>query len=126
MVQVRRRQFLIGTGALLAASLAHAQQANRPHRIAFLPDFSPGREYRLKLFVETLRELGRVEGRDYVFYRSGVRDEFRHDVHDADDQRSRALRRAPTDLVEQLSAERKHLPGVAEHGLPHLGRVTSV
>ena len=70
---MKRRTFL-GTlaGVLLAAPLAHAQQANRPYRIAFLPDFSPGREYRLKLFVETLHEFGRIEGRDYVFYRSGV------------------------------------------------------
>jgi putative ABC transport system substrate-binding protein len=58
--------------ALLAAPLSHAQQANRPARIAFLPDFSPGREQRLKLFVERLRESGRIEGRDYIFYRSGV------------------------------------------------------
>ena len=72
VAQIRRRQFLIGTGALLAAQLAHAQQARRPYRIAFVPDFSPAREARLKLFVETLREFGRIEGRDYVFHRSGV------------------------------------------------------
>ena len=60
------------TGGLLAAPLAHAQQGGRPYRIAFLPDFSPRREYRIKLFVDTLRELGRIEGRDYVLYRSGV------------------------------------------------------
>jgi len=70
---MNRRTFLtIAAGGLLTAPLAHAQEANRPYRIAFLPDFSPGREYRLKLFVETLHELGRIEGRDYVFYRSGV------------------------------------------------------
>jgi len=70
---VDRRAFLaVIAGGMLASPLAHAQQAGRPHRIAFLPDFSPSREYRLKLFVETLRELGRTEGRDYVFYRSGV------------------------------------------------------
>jgi hypothetical protein len=67
-----RRAFIAGIGSTLAAPLAHAQQANRPARIAFLPDFSPGREQRLKLFVERLRELGKIEGRDYIFYRSGV------------------------------------------------------
>ena len=70
---MERRTFLgVFAGSLFAAPLAHAQQAKRPYRIAFPPDFSPGREYRLKLFVETLHELGRIEGRDYVFYRSGV------------------------------------------------------
>ena len=70
---MNRRAFVTGLGAMLAAPLgADAQQSNKPYRIAFLPDFSPGREYRLKLFAETLRELGRIEGRDYVLYRSGV------------------------------------------------------
>jgi putative ABC transport system substrate-binding protein len=70
---IDRRTFLAGTGAaLLAAPLAHAQQAGRPYRIGLLPDFSPAREPRLKSFVERLRELGRIEGRDYVLYRSGV------------------------------------------------------
>ena len=69
-----RRRFLVTSlaGALAAPLPAKAQQANRPYRIAFLPDFSPGREYRLKLFAETLRQLGGIEGRDYVLYRSGV------------------------------------------------------
>jgi putative ABC transport system substrate-binding protein len=71
MSKIRRRQFLIATGALLTAQLAPAQQPGRPYRIALLPDFSPRGEPLLKLFVERLRESGRIEGRDYVLYRSG-------------------------------------------------------
>ena len=66
-----RRAFITGIGSALAAPLAHAQQANRPARIAFLPDFSPSREQRLKLCREIAR-VGEDRGRDYVFYRSGV------------------------------------------------------
>jgi putative tryptophan/tyrosine transport system substrate-binding protein len=51
---------------------AEAQSARRPYRIAFLPDFEPRLEPLLKVFTETLREAGRIEGRDFVFYRSGI------------------------------------------------------
>ncbi|HUN69956.1 MAG TPA: ABC transporter substrate-binding protein [Burkholderiales bacterium] len=52
--------------------LAKAQPARKPYRIALLPDFPPPGEFLLKLFGETLRGLGRIEGRDFVFYRSGI------------------------------------------------------
>jgi putative ABC transport system substrate-binding protein len=51
---------------------AQAQSARAPYRIALLPDFGPAAEPMLKVFIETLRESGRLEGRDYVFYRSGI------------------------------------------------------
>jgi len=63
------------TLGLLASPLAlHAQeqQARKPYRIALLPDFPPAWESLLKVFTETLRESGRIEGRDYVLYRSGI------------------------------------------------------
>jgi len=68
------RRAFIGAlaGGLLATPPALAQQPGRPYRIALLPDFGARWEPLLKLFVEGLRELGRIEGRDYVFYRSGV------------------------------------------------------
>jgi putative ABC transport system substrate-binding protein len=67
-------------GALLAfgatagplCEIAQAQQARRPYRIALLPDFRPSYEPLLKVFAETLRESGRIEGRDFVLFRSGI------------------------------------------------------
>ena len=58
------------TGPL--AVRAQARSGGRPFRIAFLPDFNPGMESLLKLFTETLREAGRIEGHDFVYYRSGI------------------------------------------------------
>ncbi len=71
---IDRRTFLTGTGAaLVAAPLAtQAQQKGKVYRIALLPDFRPAIEPLLKIFTETLRGLGRIEGRDFVFYRSGI------------------------------------------------------
>jgi ABC-type uncharacterized transport system substrate-binding protein len=72
--RVMHRRAFVGAlaGGLLATPSALAQQPGRPYRIALLPDFAPRWEPLLKLFVEALRESGRIEGRDYVFYRSGV------------------------------------------------------
>ena len=62
----------IGATAGLPQVHAQTQQSRGPYRIALLPDFRPSYEPLLKLFVETLRESGRIEGRDFVFYRSGI------------------------------------------------------
>ena len=70
---MRRRQFVALTAGTLAfPGIALAQQTPRLYRIALLPDFRPATEPLLKLFSETLRGLGRIEGRDFVFYRSGI------------------------------------------------------
>lgn len=66
--------------ALLAAAMAGAsasiraqgQGERKPFVIALLPDFHPPWEPWLKIISDGLRESGRLEGRDYVFYRSGV------------------------------------------------------
>jgi putative tryptophan/tyrosine transport system substrate-binding protein len=62
MNHVRRRQFLLATGALLVAPIvAQAQTATKPYRIGVLvvePD---------EMLQQSLRELGYVEGRDVVF-----------------------------------------------------------
>ena len=64
---------MIATGVLLGAPLIpRAQPERKPYRIALLPDFRPTYEPLLRLFSETLREAGRIEGPDFVFYRSGV------------------------------------------------------
>lgn len=62
----------LGAAAGTQCNPAHAQQTGRPYRIALLPDFRPSYEPLLRLFAETLRESGRIEGRDFVFYRSGI------------------------------------------------------
>lgn len=49
---------------------AQGQPAREPFRIGLLADFRD--DARLKLLSQALGELGRFEGRDYVFYRSGV------------------------------------------------------
>ena len=63
MNYVRRRQFLLATGALLVAPIvAKAQSPTKPYRIGVLrTDDSQA------LLQESLRELGYVEGRDVVF-----------------------------------------------------------
>lgn len=68
MVRVKRREFLIVAGALVAARLADAQAPQKIYRVAHLstagrtPDSAPPRPLR-----EGLRELGYVEGQN-VFY----------------------------------------------------------
>lgn len=74
---VRRRQFLLASGALLAARLAAAQTQRVP-RIGLLPEF--GDEYR-KWITDALRELGWAEGRDYSLVELGL--EYRTDQIDA-------------------------------------------
>lgn len=59
------------TGGPLAVR-AQSQPAGRPYRIALLPDFRPGYAPLLSLLIATLRESGRIEGRDFVIFRSGI------------------------------------------------------
>ena len=67
MNQVRRRRFLIATGALLAASLARAQPAGKVYRIGFLGNSTAALEVNLVgPFREGLRDLGYVEGRNVL------------------------------------------------------------
>src|SRR5439155_18343075 len=63
MHYVRRRQFLLATGALLVEPIvAQTQSPTKPYRIGVLrTDDSQA------LLQESLRELGYVEGRDVVF-----------------------------------------------------------
>lgn len=71
---MNRRESML---ALLAASaggaptLLGAQPRREPFRIGLVPDYPTGSSM-LKVLVGALAELGRVEGRDYVFIRSGV------------------------------------------------------
>jgi len=63
---------VLATAASLLPAPGAAQLAARQFRIALLPDFMPAWDGMLKVLVQTLQGHGRVEGRDYVFYRSGV------------------------------------------------------
>ena len=66
MDQVRRRWFLIGAGALLAAPLAaEAQQAGKVHRIGLLRVGPPPPSF-IEPFWQGLRELGYVEGKSII------------------------------------------------------------
>jgi putative ABC transport system substrate-binding protein len=71
-----RRRALLAAGAMGAcARLVHAQDkpASRALRIGLVPDFAPGWwESMLSVFTQAMRELGRVEGRDYDYVRSGL------------------------------------------------------
>lgn len=72
MGRILRRQFLLAAGAILATPGLSAQPARRRlFRIALLPDNPPEWSF-TKWIVERLGELGRVEGRDYELYHSGV------------------------------------------------------
>jgi hypothetical protein len=76
---VRRRQFitLLGGVAIAWPLAAHAQQAENPVRIGFLPIGSPSNSYDRSLveaFRQGLREVGLVENRhvvlDFVWIRN--------------------------------------------------------
>jgi putative tryptophan/tyrosine transport system substrate-binding protein len=55
------------------ASPAFAAPGSKVHRIALLPDFSVDFDPdALKAFLEALSAAGRIEGRDFVLYRSGI------------------------------------------------------
>lgn len=74
---MNRRESVLACLALTAGSAvlpAHAQDqpTRAPLRIGLVPDFPPGMEPLLKLFSGALAEFGRVEGRDYVYIRSGT------------------------------------------------------
>ena len=73
----RRRQFLLSAGALLAAPLARAQPAGKVYRVAWFLTTSPLAELAgpepahpiTRAFVQELRALGYVEGRNLVLER---------------------------------------------------------
>jgi putative ABC transport system substrate-binding protein len=69
--RMRRRTFLGGFTALLACS-AKAQVPTKPALIAFLWGGSPDTEYFQRTFGRGLRELGYIEGRDYVVVLRGA------------------------------------------------------
>lgn len=67
MSHVQRRRFLIASGALLAAPLAHGQQTQKVKRIGYLSpevaESEPGRRNQ-RLLRESLRRIGYEEGRN--------------------------------------------------------------
>src|SRR6266571_2446547 len=67
MDRVPRRDFLIAAGALLAAPLAaEAQQAAKVARIGILSLNRAATPHALEAFLQGLRDLGYVEGRNVV------------------------------------------------------------
>ena len=73
---MNRRDSVLALLAMAAASgplTARARQAAQgPYRIALVPDRGPAAADLTKVFADTLREAGRIEGRDFVIYHSGV------------------------------------------------------
>src|SRR5881392_3417502 len=75
---VGRRNSLVtllvsAVGAIPLLADAQEKRTARPFRIGLVPDFMPvWWDPLLKLLTQALAELGRVEGRDYDFIRSGV------------------------------------------------------
>ena len=66
-----RRKLLRAAGALLAAPVARSQHTGKVHRIGILSIGSnPAGESRWQPFVEALRELNYVEGRNLVIRRA--------------------------------------------------------
>ncbi len=73
MSNIRRRQFLIATfaGALAAPRWAWGQVAGRSYRLGWIDSINALKEPHALAFVQRLRELGFVEGRNLVIeYRS--------------------------------------------------------
>lgn len=77
MSRVRRRQFLVATGALLAAPVLRAQQKGRSYRVAIVLTTSRIAELEgpdpvhplTRAILHELRALGYVEGRNLIFER---------------------------------------------------------
>ena len=66
---IDRRTFLAGAGAVLLAAplIADAQQAKKAYKIGYLsPNLSQTSQTRTQRFLQGLRDLGYVEGRDFV------------------------------------------------------------
>ena len=91
MSKIRRRQFLIaiGAGALAVPRWAWAQAAERTYRIGWLQSINDINDPYSQAFVQRLRELGLVEGRNLVI-------EFRHA-----DGRPERLRDLAVDLARE-------------------------
>ena len=71
---MNRRDTLPALLALATANLpmrgfAQARKDGKPYRIWLFPDLLP---VTLKVFLDTLRETGRIEGRDFVLLREGM------------------------------------------------------
>ena len=67
MNRVQRRQFLIAAGALLATPLAaEAQQGTKVARIGYLANNPATSPHLREVFLQGLRDLGYVEGRNLV------------------------------------------------------------
>jgi putative ABC transport system substrate-binding protein len=49
--------------------LPQVPKSDRPYRISLIPDLGPATS---KVFLDTLREKGRIEGRDFVLLREGM------------------------------------------------------
>jgi putative tryptophan/tyrosine transport system substrate-binding protein len=60
----------MGTAGEPVPAFAQEQRPRAPLRIGLVPDFRG--DWAVKLFNEAMGALGRVDGRDYVFIRSGV------------------------------------------------------
>ncbi|TSA18017.1 MAG: ABC transporter substrate-binding protein [Betaproteobacteria bacterium] len=71
MKRMLRRQFLLATGALLAAPFAaNAQTSGKIYRIGYIQTAAPSEAAHVtKAFEEGLRELGYVEGKNIVIER---------------------------------------------------------
>jgi len=77
MGQIGRRQFLVATGATLAAPIVHAQPVKRLPRVGFVLTTAPlktmqgekPKQLVMRAFLYGMREQGYVEGRDMVIER---------------------------------------------------------
>jgi len=111
---INRRTFLAGTGAvLLAAPLAaEAQQPKRVYRIGYLSGGSPATA-RNQEFLQGLRDLGYVEGRDFVMeYRWAEGHEDRLPALAVD------LVRAPVDVIVTTNTPTTHAAMQATKTIP--------
>jgi putative ABC transport system substrate-binding protein len=64
---VRRRAFLYGAAAMLAAPrVVEAQQAGKVYRVGLLSDFAPREFASFTVFERALRELGYVDGQNLL------------------------------------------------------------
>jgi putative ABC transport system substrate-binding protein len=132
MLPSRRRQFLIASGALLAAPIAHAQQPGKVYRIGYLQGTSAtGSPHLAQAFRERLRDHGWIDGKNMVIeyrFAAGKFDRLPALAADLVRQRVDVIAAGPTPAAVAAKNATAMIPIVmANVGIPvELGLVASL
>ena len=102
----------LGAFGLPSSALGQARKDGKPYRIALLPDLAAvGLPGPLKVFADTLKDAGRIEGRDFILVQNGIR--FGSDPGAAIERMAKSVVDEVPDVI--LAANTRHV--VAVHRL---------